>query len=421
MVDKMDSKSLSLATASILGQAPSKLDQLKIEREPEAEPQSLRWIALLVIAIVLVSGGSWWFLKQDPAVEVRTVVAREVSSQAANTVLNASGYVTARRQATVSSKFTGKIMEVMIEEGMQVEKDQVLARLDDVNIHASYALAEAQLRSSETSRKETEALLIEARAIFKRTQNLVDRKLASEAEMDRARAGSASLAAQLEHKQADVHVAEKQLDVYRQQLEDTIIRAPFAGVVVAKNAQPGEMISPNSAGGGFTRTGIGTIVDMGSLEIEIDVNEAYINRVKAGQKVVATLDAYPDWSIPCHVIAIIPTADRQRATVEVRVGFDELDERILPDMGVKVAFQNGVAPGAGLAGVLVPKSAISENGNRQYVLLVVNNVVERRAVATAGQRGKEILVTSGISGGDKVVINAPSGLENGARVKETNG
>ena len=399
----------------------SKLDQLKIEREPEVESRSGRWLVLTIIAIILVGSAAWWYLKPDPAVEVRTAVAREVSKQAANTVLNASGYVTARRQATVSSKFTGKISEVLIEEGMQVEKDQVLARLDDVNIRTSYALAEAQLRSSETSRKETEALLVEARAIYKRTQNLVDRKLASEAEMDRARAGSASLAAQLEHKQADVLVAERQLDVYRQQLEDTIIRAPFAGVVVAKNAQPGEMISPNSAGGGFTRTGIGTIVDMGSLEIEIDVNEAYINRVKAGQKIVATLDAYPDWSIPCHVIAIIPTADRQRATVEVRVGFDELDARILPDMGVKVAFQGGVAPGSGRAGVLVPQSAISENENKQYVLLVVNNVVERRAVATAGQRGKEVLVTSGISGGDKVVINAPSGLENGARVKETNG
>ena len=399
----------------------SKLDQLKIEREPEVESRSGRWLVLTIIAIILVGSAAWWYLKPDPAVEVRTAVAREVSNQAANTVLNASGYVTARRQATVSSKFTGKISEVLIEEGMQVEKDQVLARLDDVNIRTSYALAEAQLRSSETSRKETQALLIEARAIYKRTQNLVDRKLASEAEMDRARAGSASLAAQLEHKQADVRVAERQLDVYRQQLEDTIIRAPFAGVVVAKNAQPGEMISPNSAGGGFTRTGIGTIVDMGSLEIEIDVNEAYINRVKAGQKIVATLDAYPDWSMPCHVIAIIPTADRQRATVEVRVGFDELDARILPDMGVKVAFQDGSAPGSGRAGVLIPQSAISENGNKQYVLLVVNNVIERRAIATAGQRGKEILVTSGLSGGDKVVINPPASLENGDRVKETNG
>jgi RND family efflux transporter MFP subunit len=191
-------------------------------------------------------------------------------------------------------------------------------------------------------------------------------------------------------------------------------------VVVAKNAQPGEMISPVSAGGGFTRTGIGTIVDMDSLEIEIDVNETYINRVRAGQKIIAMLDAYPDWSIPCHVIAIIPTADRQRATVEVRVGFDELDERILPDMGVKVAFQGAeTLQEAVRSGVLVPQSAIFESDGKQYALLVIGDVVERRAIATAGERGKEILVTSGVSGGDRVVINAPANLENGTRVRET--
>jgi len=410
----------------------SKLDQLRIAREPEVESRPVHRLVIAVFAVVLAGIASWWFLKPDAATNVRTAVAREISNQVASTVLNASGYVTARRKATVSSKFTAKVVEVLIEEGMEVEKDQVLARLDDANIATSYALADAQLSASKTSLNETRALLSEARAIFKRTQSLVDRELASEAEMDRARAGSESLAAQLESKQADVRVAEKQLDVYRQQLEDTIIRAPFAGVVVAKNAQPGEMISPISAGGGFTRTGIGTIVDMGSLEIEIDVNETYINRVKAGQKIVATLDAYPDWSIPCHVIAIIPTADRQRATVEVRVGFDELDARILPDMGVKVAFQDleasrlagsgpGVQTSPGRAGVLIPQSAISENGNQKYVLLVIDNVVERRAISTAGERGKEILVTSGISGGEKVIINAPSGLQDGARVKETNG
>lgn len=400
----------------------SKLDQLKIEREPEVESGPNRWPVLILIAAVLVAAAWWLFFKPEAAIEVRTVVAREISNQAASTVLNASGYVTARRQATVSSKFTGKVMEVLIEEGMEVEQDQVLARLDNSNVATAYALAEAQLRSAETSLKETQALLNEARAIFKRTQNLVDRGLSSEAEMDRARAGSESLAAQLERKQADVRVAEKQLDVYRQQLEDTVIRAPFAGVVVAKNAQPGEMISPVSAGGGFTRTGIGTIVDMGSLEIEIDVNETYINRVKPGQKIIATLDAYPDWSIPCHVIAIIPTADRQRATVEVRVGFDELDTRILPDMGVKVAFQEeGVVTSAGRAGVMVPQSAVIEAGGKQFVLLVADGTVERRAIATAAERGKEILVISGISAGDKVIINASSNLQDGDRVKEING
>lgn len=401
---------------------PNKLDQLKIEREPEVESQAGRWIVLVLIVAVLAAAAYWFFIKPPTAIEVRTAVAREVSSQTASTVLNASGYVTARRQATVSSKFTGKVVEVLIEEGMEVEKDQVLARLDDANIATGYALAEAQLRSSETSLKETRALLNEANAIFKRTRNLVDRQLASESEMDRARAGAESLAAQLERKQADIEVAKKQLDVYRQQLEDTIIRAPFSGVVVAKNAQPGEMISPVSAGGGFTRTGIGTIVDMSSLEIEIDVNEAYINRVKPGQKIVATLDAYPDWSIPCSVIAIIPTADRQRATVEVRVGFDELDSRILPDMGVKVAFQEeGSEVTSSRAGVLVPQTALSESGGKQYALLVVDGVVERRAVATSGERGKDIYVTAGLADGDRVILNAPSDLQAGTRVKEKSG
>ena len=400
----------------------NKLDQLRIEREPEVESKPNRWPLLIFIAAVLAAVAYWFFLKPPAAIEVSTAVAREISNQTANTVLNASGYVTARRQATVSSKFTGKVIEVLIEEGMQVETGQVLARLDDSNVATSYALAEAQRRSSETSLKETRALLVEAEAIYKRTRNLVDRQLASEAEMDRARAGAGALAAQLERKQADVSVAEKQLDVYRQQLEDTIIRAPFTGIVVAKNAQPGEMISPVSAGGGFTRTGIGTIVDMTSLEIEIDVNEAYINRVKPGQKIVATLDAYPDWDIACHVIAIIPTADRQRATVEVRVGFDELDSRILPDMGVKVAFQEeGRTTTPGQAGVLVPQSAISERGDKQYVLLLINGLVERRAIATAGERGKEMLVTSGLAGGDIVILNAPSNLETGIRVKEKSG
>jgi RND family efflux transporter MFP subunit len=333
-------------------------------------------------------------------------------------VLNASGYVTARRQATVSSKFTGRVTEILIEEGMQVEEGQVLARLDDSNLRASYELSNAQLQAARSSVNETAALLNEAKANFERSRNLVERKLASEAELDRTRALSESLQAQLERKHADAVVAERGLDVWARQLEDMVIRAPFAGVIVAKNAQPGEMISPVSAGGGFTRTGIGTIVDMGSLEIEIDVNEAYINRVTAGQEVVATLDAYPDWHIPCHVIAIIPTADRQRATVEVRVGFDELDARVLPDMGVKVAFQEDGAQQEIDRGVLVPPVAIHNEGGRSYVLVVAAGVIERRAIIPAGERGENILVTSGLSGGESIVLSGPEDLADGARVKE---
>jgi len=396
----------------------NKLEQLKIERGLEGAPARRRWLVPSGLALALVVGGAWWLTRSSAPVAVTTAAAREAAGQAGNTVLNASGYVTARRQATVSSKFTGKVLDVLIEEGMRVEKDQVLARLDDANIVASYALAEAELRAAKIGGKETEALLRDARATFDRTAALVERKLASPAELDSARAAYEALEAQLGSKRAAVRVAEKQLGVYRQQLDDTVIRAPFAGVVVAKNAQPGEMISPNSAGGGFTRTGIGTIVDMDSLEIEIDVNEAYINRVTSGQEVLATLDAYPDWRIPCHVIAIIPTADRQKATVEVRVGFDALDSRILPDMGVKVAFQDGTAETADRAPILVPGTAVQQDDGKSYVWLAANGIAERRAVATAGRRGPDVVISAGLAAGDRVIVNLPKGLENGARIRD---
>ncbi|MBT8047074.1 MAG: efflux RND transporter periplasmic adaptor subunit [Xanthomonadales bacterium] len=401
----------------------STLDQLRIEREPENQASGSGRIILLVVMLALIAGSVAYFFwhQQSRAVEIRSVVARELNTQVASTVLNASGYVTPRRQATVSSKFTGKVIEVLIEEGMQVGEGQVLARLDDVNIRASYELAAAQLFSSRQSLKETDTLLQEALLNRDRTSRLLEKGLASEVEMDRARALAGSLEAQLGRKRADIEVASRQLDIYSQQLEDTIIRAPFAGVIVAKNAQPGEMISPVSAGGGFTRTGIGTIVDMSSLEIEIDVNEAYINRVTAGQEVVATLDAYPDWKIPCHVIAIIPTADRQRATVEVRVGFDQLDPRILPDMGVKVAFQEvdrEETARSEISGLLVPEKAVRTQDGMSFLFIVNDGYVERRAVSLSESRGSDIMVNSGLAAGERVVTEGPPALADGDAVKE---
>jgi RND family efflux transporter MFP subunit len=401
------------------------LDELRIDRPPEQKAsRGGRYLLLLVVAAVVAGLAALFW--PAPAVEVRTELVREVGGRAGvavnSTVLNASGYVTARRQATVSSKFTGRVTEVLIEEGMEVAEGQVLARLDDSNLQPALALAEAQMESARRGAAETEALLTEARLTFERNQRLVEKRLVSEAELDRARAQAKSLEAQLERKQADVEVAARQVDIYRQQLEDSIIRAPFAGVIVAKNAQPGEMISPVSAGGGFTRTGIGTIVDMSSLEIEIDVNEAYINRVAPGQAVMATLDAYPDWKIPCHVIAIIPTADRQRATVEVRVGFDELDARILPDMGVKVAFQeaeSGNNDEVPRSAMLVPSEAVRREQGHDYVLVVRDGrIVERRAVAAGEERDGSRLVTSGLSPGESVVVGGPADLEDGAVIKE---
>ena len=399
------------------------LDELRIERQEDRPTSRLPGYLLALLLLAAAAFAAWYFLlRPPPATEVRTAVARELQGDKAATVLNASGYVTARRQATVSAKFTGRVTEVLIEEGMQVEEGQVLARLDDSNIRPSLALAEAQRLSTRRGVQETQALLTEAELNYQRMQQLVERELASEAELDKSRALARSLEAQLARKQADVEVAERQVDIYRQQIEDSIIRAPFGGIIVAKNAQPGEMISPVSAGGGFTRTGIGTIVDMSSLEIEIDVNEAYINRVEPGQAVVATLDAYPDWKIPCHVIAIIPTADRERATVEVRVGFDELDPRILPDMGVKVAFQEADAadgtPWSDTAVVTVPQAAVRREQGRDYVYVVRDGTVERRAVAAGGQSGGEQWLRSGLSAGETVVLDPPATLADGSAVKE---
>jgi RND family efflux transporter MFP subunit len=393
-----------------------KLDDLRIDR-PEVAERRWVWIPLIALLVLLLAAGGWW-LSRPGAAEVRTALAREVEVGGQQTVLNASGYVTARRQATVSSKFTGKVVEVLIEEGMEVEEGQVLARLDASNISTELRLAEAQLVAARSNVEETRVRVAEAELDLERIESLVSGGVTSQAELDAARAEVDSLRARLESQRRAVEVAERTVAVSRQRLDDTIIRAPFAGVVVAKNAQPGEMISPAAAGGGFTRTGIGTVVDMDSLEIEVDVNEAYINRVTPGQQVEATLDSYPDWQIPSTVIAIIPTADRQKATVQVRIGFEALDPRILPDMGVKVAFQSVEEETTGRAAVVVPRRALRQDGGQDVVFVVQNEKVERRAVTLGESEGEEALIVSGLAVGERVVFEGPTDLADGDSVKE---
>ena len=396
------------------------LDDLRIERSGKPKTHLPVWpvaigIGVLALAIVVV-----WWLTRPKALAVRTAIAREITSNGGQrTVLNASGYVTARRAATASSKVTGKVVEVLIEEGLKVKEGQVLARLDDTNVKANLNVAQAQLESAKQGVGETAAQLQQAEAEFQRTAELSKQSIASQSDLDSAEANAKTFRARLARQQSDVTVAERQVEMWQQQMDDLIIRAPFSGVVTTKDAQPGEMISPVSAGGGFTRTGIGTIVDMDSLEIEIDVNESFINRVEAGQPVEATLDAYAQWKIPCTVIAIIPTADRQKSTVKVRVGFDQLDPRILPEMAVKVAFREtgGPAPAASRV-VMVPKSAIRQQDGRDVVLVVQNGKAERRAVSVSSASGNEAVIGAGVSAGEKVIADSPAGLTDGVKVKE---
>jgi RND family efflux transporter MFP subunit len=331
--------------------------------------------------------------------------------------LDASGYVTARREATVSSKVTGKVVEVLFEEGMKVKEGQVLARLDDTNVRTSLDLAAAQLASARAALAETEAQLKNANQEFQRATELVKQHIDSQSDLDLAESNAKALSAHLAQQKLDVVVAERQVDVWQQQLDDLTIRAPFAGVITTKDSQPGEMISPVSAGGGYTRTGIGTVVDMSSLEIEIDVNESYIHRVEPDQTVEAVLDAYPDWKIPCKVIAIIPTADRQKSTVKVRVAFDQLDPRILPDMSAKVAFQGATGTAAARA-VAIPKDSIRNLDGRDVVFVAQNGRAERRAVTVSDMQGDDSVLSAGVAAGEQVIVNAPPGLADGAAVKE---
>ncbi len=396
------------------------LDGLRIERRAGHESQSRSFLGIvggIILALAIIVALIWW-RADSAAIEVQTAVAREVSGSTTDrTVLNASGYVTARRAATVSSKVTGKVVEVLIEEGMKVAEGQILARLDDTNVKASLAVAKAQLESSKKASDETLAQLKQAELEFRRATDLTGLKIISQSELDRAEADAKALQARLERQQEDITVAERQLAQWQQQLDDLTIRAPFAGVITTKDSQPGEMISPVSAGGGYTRTGIGTVVDMQSLEIEIDVNESYIGRVAESQPVEATLDAYPDWKIPCKVIAIIPTADRQKSTVRVRVGFEKLDPRILPEMSVKVAFRETGASAADRA-VVIPKSSLRSQNDRDVVFVVQNGRAERRAVKVNHAQGDDAVLGSGVSAGEKVIVNPPPQLTDGAKVKE---
>ena len=370
------------------------LNNLKIDRSAEpSEADSPNKLLLLGVAVVLVGFFWWLFLSDDELKEVTTFTVKslQMSDSSATSILDASGYVVARRRATVSSKVTGKVMKVFIEEGMYVEEGQLLAQLDDSTMKADLNYSQSQLD--------------EAIRVFNRTKELAKEELASQASLDAARASVEGLEA---------------LNAVRKQVvNDMQILAPFSGVVVYKAAQPGEMISPVSAGGGFTNTGICTIVDMDSLEVEVDVNEAFINRVKPGQPVITNLNAYPKWDIPSEVIAIIPTADRNKATVKVRIALLERDERVLPDMGSRVSFLRKVENATKETpkeGVMIPLGAVSTKEGESIVQVIEGTSVEVRQVEVAEETANYARVIKGLNSGMKVVARFDDELEDGQKI-----
>ena len=405
------------------------LQQLRIDREADEDGTSLLrgWrlavlVGLLCLAAAVVVA---YLLLHAPRFEVEAAVAAPPNSGGGSSaILQATGYVTARRQATVSAQITGALTSVLIEEGEHVKAGQILAQLDDSAQKASWAQAQAQLMAARALLGQYQAQLEQSRRDNQRNQDLIDRKLVSQQALETSQTQVATLAAQVESQRKQVELAQATLRGAQVQLDYTTVRAPFTGVIIAKAAQAGEIISPISAGGGFTRTGVGTIVDMESLEIEVDVNEAYINRVQPAQSAQAVLDAYPDWTIPAHVIAIIPTADRSKATVKVRIAIEQKDPRVLPDMGVRVSFLEqaaerdarvAAATSAPPKGVLVPASAVVERDGKSMVFIIDGTHVHARPVSP-GQSLGDLRLIEGIVAATPVVRNPPPPMNDGAAI-----
>jgi len=396
-----------------------KLADLSIDDGARDIDSGRRWLPIvLAIAVIGITVVTFALMRGSTAVAVTTATARAAETGASATVLNASGYVEPRRRATVASKITGRVTEVLVDEGMRVETGQVLARLDDADARRRTDATRANRDVARAGLEEIKVNLADAQRRLRRAQELHEDGVASEQDLDSATAAVDALGAQLAVAQRNLDAAEAQLAVAVQDLENYTIRAPFAGIAVSKEAQPGEMVAPVFAGGG----GISTIVDMTSLEIEVDVNESYIARVAPGQPAEAILDAYPGWRIPATVRTIIPTADRQKATVKVRLTFDELDPRILPDMGVKVAFRETAAEidDAPRALCIVPRTAVIKEGDLRVVFAVNGEKIERRAVSVGREIDGDIEIIAGLSAGAVVVIEAPEDLEDGQTIKIEN-
>ncbi|OAX54173.1 efflux RND transporter periplasmic adaptor subunit [Xanthomonas graminis] len=401
------------------------LKELRIDRSkapPPLLPKGV-WIALVVVlALVLAGLAAWLVLGRAKSLEVRTATVTAMGGTNSASVLDATGYVIARRTATVSAQITGRVEEVMIEEGQRVEEGQILARLDPINADAERSLAESQLSASQSQVQNVQAQLTRAEAEAKRLDFLVQQQLVSRSQYDQQVAERDALRAQLETARRNVQVARDQLKLSTIGKDYTVVRAPFAGVITAKAAQPGEIVSPLSAGGGFTRTGIGTIVDMDSLEVEVDVGEAYIGRVQPRMPVEATLNAYPDWKIPAEVIAVIPTADRGKATVKVRIALKSKDPRIVPEMGVNVSFLEPAADDhartqdAAPKGVRVPAAAVTERDGAPAAFVVIEGKVQQRTLKAGATLANDRQILGGLQAAETVVLDPPPTLKDGDAV-----
>jgi RND family efflux transporter MFP subunit len=395
------------------------LSGLRIDDRERTARRRLGWLLRLIFVMIgvclVISAALFAWMSRAPEVELATAHVSSGDSRAV--LLNASGYVTPRRRATVAAKITARVEQMYAEEGMHVKAGQVLAILDSSDAKVRLTSAQADREATQASIADLKVNLVNAERELHRAEVLQRDGVNSQQALDQARTTADSLRARIALAEEQVRASDAKIRVAQQDLDNCTVRSPYDGIIVSKDAQRGEMVSPISAGGGFTRTGIATVVDMNSIEIEVDVNESYIARVTPGQPVMAVLDAYPDWQIPAKVRTVIPTADRQKATVKVRITFDKLDPRILPDMGVKVNFLEDQPPArqSATGQVMIPQNALKDDASAKIVFLYRDGKAERRAVRLGNVRGNEQEIVAGIASGDQVIVK-PEGIRDGQRV-----
>jgi RND family efflux transporter MFP subunit len=410
--------------------APVDLSKLRIDRDAPSAPvrKALRRnLIIFGVALVIIAGVAFALeARAVPVVHVVTAAASTSGATAAGgaTAVTANGYVAARTKASVSAKIPGRLAFLGVSEGSFVHRGDVIARLDNADLLAAISQAQANISSAQASVLEAGAdrdqLVREAARL--RDIRAGDPKLLSAQDLEAATSKAAQAEARYNAAVARKGSADAALQLAQANNDNTIIRAPFTGTVLRKDAEVGEVVAP-SVGGGLTRGAVVTMADFSTLEVEVDVNEAYIGRITNGQLARITLDAYPDTTFRGVVRQVVPTADRQRATVQVKVSITDHDPRILPEMGAKVDFleptdshATNAAP-APRASVRIPEAAMKTDGGTSVVWIVRDGRLVRRPITTGPVSGGFLEVRSGLNGGEQLLVSGVDAPADGMRVK----